>query len=146
MTNTIPSDYYSLLAQAESSNNANATNPNSSASGLYQFTHSTWTNLGYDVSDIFNPTLQNQAIQTLTQQNAQALANNGIPLTDSNLYAAHFLGAGTAVSILDQPSTTPLSSVLSPSVLSANPQIANLTVGGFQTWLSSRINPRRPVT
>ena len=151
MTTSIPSNYYSLLATAESSNNPNASNPNSSASGLYQFTKGTWQSLGYNVSDIFNPVLQNQAIQTLTNQNAQTLTNAGIPLTNSNLYAAHFLGAGTATNILD-PSidpSTPLSSLVSNSVITANPQIAGMSVSQFQTWLSGRIggtaNPHRPV-
>lgn len=140
---TVPGNYYDILANIESGDNPNATAKTSSASGLFQFTKSTWQSLGFDWSQVFNPDLQYQAIQTLTEGNARALSNAGIPVNNSSLYAAHFLGAGQAVSALSAPSNTPLSDVVSQGALNANGFLQGMTVGGFKSWLAGVTDPLR---
>lgn len=134
----IPSDYYGMLAGIESGNNPNAYNKASGASGLYQFLKSTWTGLGYSLGDIFNPAEQQAAVQTFTQQNAAALNNAGIPINDASLYAAHFLGAGTAVNILEAPTSASASDYVSSAAVRENPGILSGTVGDFFNWLNRK--------
>lgn len=139
---TIPTNYYDILAQIESGGNPNAHSPTSSASGLYQFTKGTWSSLGLDWSNVFDVGQQNQAIQTLTNQNATILSNKGVPITNQSLYAAHFFGAGTASNILN-PSVsngTPLSSLVSSNAISANPFLAGMTKGDFTSWLDQKVS------
>jgi hypothetical protein len=139
----IPSNYYDILANIESGNNPMAQSPTSSASGLFQFTKPTWASLGFNWADVFNPSLQKQAAQQLTQGNASILSNAGIPVDNSSLYAAHFLGAGQAVDALSAPDGTPLNSVISQGAIHANPFLSGMTVADFKTWLGSVTNPFR---
>ena len=54
------SKYLSKIRTSESSGNDNATNPHGAA-GRYQFVPSTWKRMGYDMKDIYNPKLQEEA-------------------------------------------------------------------------------------
>lgn len=138
MPYSIPSNYYDILGQIESGNNPFAKNPRSSASGTYQFTRSTWEGLGFNWSDRFNPATQDRAAQIFTQQNANYLTQRGIGLDFGSLYAAHFLGAGTAAKVLKSSNDASLGSLLSPQVLSANPFLKGMNVGSFRDWLSGK--------
>jgi hypothetical protein len=139
----VPSNYYDILANIESGGNPNAQAKTSSASGLFQFTKSTWQALGLEWSQVFNPDLQRQAAQTLTSGNANVLSNAGIPVDNGSLYAAHFLGAGQAVSALQAPDGTPLSAVVSGSAIHANSFLQGMTVGDFKSWLGHVTDPLR---
>ena len=141
-------DYLQQLALAESNGQPYVKNTASSASGLFQFLKKEWLALGgawgNDPNAAFGglmPSPQEQADKAaaLTQQNATALSNAGIEVNNATLYAAHFLGAGTAIKVLSADVATPLSSLLSSSVLKANPYIAKLDVGGFYNWAAQRI-------
>lgn len=91
-------DYYSRLRTAESGGR-NIGSDTSSAFGPYQFIKGTWTNLikshpelGLTEADRFNPRSQEIAIRAFTADNAASLKSAGIPLTNTNMYMAHFLG------------------------------------------------------
>jgi len=97
--------YYNKLAQAESSNNPYAKNKGKgqTASGLYQFTEGTWKDmvgklgLNYSLDDRFDPIKSRNVVEAFTKQNASILQKNlGRELNETDLYAAHFLGAGGA--------------------------------------------------
>lgn len=135
---TIPSDYYGILAQIESGGNNNAQSSTSSAAGRYQFTAQTFRNLGFSVADIFNPSVQQAAVEKLTAQNAAGLTSAGIPITDSTLYAAHFLGLSDAKKVLGADASALLSSLLPTKDITANPTLKDLTVSGFLDWLSGK--------
>lgn len=138
--------YYSALRSAESSGNDAAANPNSSATGRYQFTKGTWDGLmtthpelGLTPDGITDPNQQERAVRALTAQNAKSLSGAGIPVNPGNLYAAHFLGAGGAGNVLKQADNTPMSALVSPEVIQANPQLANMTVGDFKQWTAGKV-------
>jgi tape measure domain-containing protein len=121
----------------ESGGNPNAKNPNSSATGLGQFTKGTWLRMfrQYFAEQAAtmsqeailalrtDPQLSRQMVALLIRENANALANAGIPLTDANLYLAHFLGARGARALIQSPPGTPTSAVLGADVINANASI-----------------------
>lgn len=145
----IPDDYLDKLAHIESGNRPYVKAPTSSASGLYQFIQSTWKGLGgswgTDPSKAFGglmPSVEEQTkkAKAYTQANADALAAALIPVTSESLYAAHFLGVGTAIRALGQSDSTPIENVTSEAQRRANPSIlkAGSNVGQFKVWLARK--------
>ena len=143
-----PGDYLAKLARVESGANPNAKAPTSSASGLFQFVRSVWEALGGTWGP--NPLLpfggqavsieeQTARAAQLTAQNVAALADAGIPITDPNVYAAHFLGATAAIRVLLAPPSAMLSSLVSSATIAANPFLSGWTVAQFQHWLSQKM-------
>lgn len=137
-------DYISRTRARESNGNPTATNPNSSAAGLYQATGGTWNDIAqkypdlgltpaprlangkYGIGGRFDPEQQEKFMQVFTRDNAQALQRGGFQPTDTNLYAAHFLGAGDAnnfLSALQQDPTVTAASVVQPKSVSSNRSI-----------------------
>lgn len=140
VTDTSYGEYLAKVRGSESGGNANAKNPRSSASGLYQFTKGTWEGLGYDWKDRFNTGLQNQAMSKLTSTNANYLKSKlGISPSDADLYGAHFLGPSRYSSVYQASSNTPLSNILSAGEISANPFLKGKTAGYLKNWLSSKM-------
>lgn len=140
MSITIPSFYYGRLATIESGNNPFAKAPTSSASGLYQFTKSTWEGLGLNWADRFSESIQNKAIETLTNQNARYLQSRGATVDYGSLYGAHFLGAGTAGKVYTAPDSDAISRHVSAAQIKANPNVfKNIkTVGDFKDWAAGK--------
>jgi lipoprotein-anchoring transpeptidase ErfK/SrfK len=132
--------YLSKVKGSESGGDKYAKNPRSSASGLYQFTKSTWQGLGYNWKDRFDVNLQNEAMAKLTSNNSNYLKSKlGITPTDADLYGAHFLGPQGYASVYKTSNNTPLSSVLSQGVISANPFLSGKTTGDLKNWLSKKM-------
>ena len=125
MSITIPNEYYNIVANIESGGNPNAVSSTSSASGLYGFINSTANALGGSGQ---------QAMEALTQQNAQALVSNGLDVTSQNLYTLHFLGQSQGLNVLNASSNTPLSQLVSSAAQIANPQLQGMTVGQFTDY------------
>lgn len=143
----IPSGYYERLAQIESNNRPFARAATSTASGLYQFTRSTWERLGGvwggnsgQAFGGFRPSEaeQRRRVEQLTQENAQILRRSNIDVNASTLYAAHFLGATGARRILNAPRDTPIEQVTGADQRRANPTILRGTVGDFFDWLQEK--------
>lgn len=145
-------DYFSAIRQAESGGNDNAKAPTSSATGRYQFTGGTWSDmmqkhpeLGLTSDGRLDPNQQERAIRAFTADNAQILGNAGIQPTGGNLYAAHFLGAGGATGVLTKPDNTPMSAAVGADVIRANPFLARMNVGQFKQWAASKGGGNSPV-
>lgn len=127
----------------ESGGNASAQNPNSTARGLGQFIESTWLRLfkehfperaeGMTRGQILalrdDPELSRRMIELAVDGYARSLSQNGMPVTDPNLYLSHFLGSGGAQKLLSAAPGTAVSSILPQGVIDANQSV----LGGGKT-------------
>lgn len=107
----------------------------SSAQGLGQFTGDTWKEImpllvkKYGINPntpSTDPRASVLATAEYMKQNAAALKGLGRPLTTTDLYMAHFLGAGDAKKVLGVDSNTPIAQALGgryQTVASANKEI-----------------------
>lgn len=139
--------YYAAIRQAESGGNDSAKNPNSSATGRYQFIKETWDGLvdrfpgsGLTKDGRTDPEQQEIAIRLFTAENKAALQKAGIEATYGNLYAAHFLGAGGAVKVLSASDGESIASLVNSSTMTANPFLKGMTVGDFKAWAARKTN------
>ncbi len=139
----------------ESGGNANAKNPNSSATGSAQFVNQTWLDVmnkhfgelteGKSNEQILamrkNPNLNKLAEQMFRKENQQQLESAGIPVNDANIYLAHFLGAGTAKKLIQSNPSTPIEQLLSSQVISANKSILQgKTASQVINWANDKMN------
>lgn len=141
----LPPGYMDLVRRRESGGNDNAKNPLSSASGRYQFIDSTFLGHarglypGMNDQQLLamknNPDVQEKVMGAFTAANTGVLTNANLQPTAGNLYLSHFLGPGGAVKALKADPNTPLSQVLGPDVLKANPFLNNIpNVAGLVDW------------
>lgn len=145
----IPDDYWPMLSKIESGDRPYIKASTSSASGLYQFIRSTWLgeggSWGSDMSKAFGgltPSVseQLQRAKSFTQKNANALSKAGIPVNRASLYAAHFLGVGTAIKALEGGVNDRIDAHVGKAAIDANPSIlgGGKTVANFLTWLHKK--------
>jgi hypothetical protein len=100
-------DYYERLKMAESSGRAEVKSKTSSATGHHQFVEGTWKSLTtkygkeYTLEDRKDPTKSLEIAKLYTEENKASLqkALKREP-TDTELYAAHFLGTSGAKKFL----------------------------------------------
>lgn len=119
------------IATVESNNNPNARSKTSSASGLYQFTNSTWQdvvkkygdNYGISIKDKNDPEAQKIMASHLLQENKEFLKNvlKKEP-TEGELYLAHFMGAQGAAKLINSPKNE-IAARLFPKEAKANKNI-----------------------
>lgn len=144
----LPAGYLPMLSKIESGDRPYVRAVTSSASGLYQFIKATWIGEGGKWGDRatlafggLQPSVaeQHQRAASFTRGNAKALRAAGIPVTRASLYAAHFLGAGTAVRMLRAGDTERADILAGPAATTANRSIlAGKTVGEFRAWLDRK--------
>jgi hypothetical protein len=149
----IPPGYFAMLARIESGNRPYVKAPTSSASGLYQFIRSTWRAeggaWGPDASKAFGglkPSVEEQTARarSFTMKNVRALQAAGVPINAATLYAAHFLGAGTAIRMLKAPLDARAADIVDGAAARANPSIlgGGRTVRQFREWLERKTGVR----
>lgn len=145
----IPANYFELLAKIESGNRPYIKAKTSSASGLFQFIRSTWRGeggaWGSDMSLAFGglkPTIEEQRerAHSFTMKNVRALQAAGVPINNATLYAAHFLGVGTAIKMLKAAPGAVAATIAGAPAAKANPSILGngRTVQGFRNWLEGK--------
>lgn len=148
-TSAIPDSYWPMLSKIESNDRPYVKASTSSASGLYQFIRGTWIEeggaWGSDMSQAFGglkPSVDEQLrrAKSFTEKNARALRAAGIDLNGASLYAAHFLGVGTAIKAISGDVSKPVANYVSAAAVRANPSIlgGGKTVGDFLSWLHKK--------
>jgi len=144
----------SKIIGVESGGNANAKNPNSSASGVGQFLDSTWVQTirqhrpdiaaGKSAAQILtlknDPVLGREMTKAYTQDNAEYLSNRGIATTPGNIYLAHFLGPAGAANVLKADPNAPIGSVVGQDVVRANGFLAGKTVADTIAWSDKKMS------
>lgn len=138
----------------ESTNNPNAKNPNSTATGLGQILSKTWTHLvdtyapdvvkGMTTAQKLglrtDPVLSRQMTEAYTRENATTLQKAGIAVTPQSLYAAHFLGPQGAIASYKADPNASAKSVLGVRAVNANPSImANKTIGSVLGYVNTKM-------
>jgi hypothetical protein len=128
--------YMNRTFGAESSYDPYAKNPRSSATGLGQFTDGTWAGLMQQYPDLgltadgrTDPDQAKKAMERFTFDNASVLKKNGIEPSDNALYALHRFGPTGGMKLLTSDPSTPISALVSPDVMSANPDLNGKTAG-----------------
>lgn len=152
------------IIRIESTGNANARNPRSTAAGLGQFLDGTWIEqftkvfpetaarlleagkkqgeaaiLMYKTGEQ-NRDTQMKVLENFTAENQARLLNAGINPNAANTYLAHFLGPGGAIKVILANPKEQLSNLLKPEVIAANQSVlgaggrAGGTAGGVQAW------------
>lgn len=136
MTDSFLNAVVDRMIGVESANNPRAKNPNSSATGLGQFTSGTWMGMFDRVNptlahlsrqeklDLRNdPTISRAMTAQYTIDNAANLQKNGIAVTPESLYASHFLGPQGAVAAYNANPDDRAIDVLGAAAVSANSSI-----------------------
>jgi hypothetical protein len=153
-SSTTDNSVISKIIGVESGGRADAKNPNSSATGLGQFTSGTWLSTiskhapeltqGKSQEEVLalrtNPNVSKQMLVAHVNDNKKILSNNGITPSDDKIYLAHFLGANAAVTLLSSPPETPVEDVVGRAAINANKSIlAGKTVGDVIDWAKSKM-------
>lgn len=126
----------------ESGGNAAARNPRSSALGTQQFIDSTWQQFIQENPEVFQGMSREQAMsmrsdpryadlgaQWYAQKGGEVLQQAGLPVTQSNLALHHRFGPGDAPKVIAADPATPMEQLVSPAVISANPDLQGKTAG-----------------
>lgn len=130
----LPEGYLSRTARIESGGDPNARNPDSSASGLFQFIDSTAQQYGVNQMD---PVSSTMGAGRLAADNAAVLrAALGREPTAGELYLAHQQGAGGAAKLLGNPDA-PAVDIVGAEAVRLNGGDASMTARDFAgIWLN----------
>ncbi len=142
------------LMMAESAGRLDARNPRSTALGPFQFIESTFLIVAkryFATETAAMTTLQILALRTdavfsrraaeaYTRENAAVLKASDVEPSYPNLRLAFLLGPGGAIKVLKAPPDVPLSGVLGPAVLIANPFMVTMTARGLVARSAREVN------
>jgi len=144
--------YVSRLTRAESGGDPSIKNPQSSATGLYQFVEKTWLDLGNKSHpEIFkgrseteklnfrkNPEISDLFLRSLTGENQAHLKEKGVPISNQSMYLAHFASPQVAAELMKASGTDPLSKYMTKKALADN-GMTGKTVGWIKQWASKKM-------
>lgn len=130
------------IAGIESKFNPSASNPRSSAKGLFQFIDGTARQ--YGLSNPFDPSASADAGARLAADNQKALAGAlGRAPTPGEVYLAHQQGAGGAIKLLTNPNA-PAASLVGANAVRLNGGSSDMTAGEFANKWTSKLNNGAP--
>jgi hypothetical protein len=136
------------IAGLESGGDYSAKNPESTASGKYQFIEDTFLGVQKNNPDLpkvnfeqfkKDPAVQEQYQAALRQENQSALKKRGIDVSPSNEYIFHWAGAPKGTALLKAPDDAPLGDFFSDNVLKKNRLTADMSVGEFKQSISDKM-------
>lgn len=148
-----PRPYATAVKSAENTTgNPNAQNHRSTATGDGQFTEGTWLDImgrkapnltqGKSREEILamrgDPAISARMTDLYGQENQAYLEKNGVQATPALIYGAHHFGADAAVKFAKASPDTPLTAILSPEAIKANPHLENMTVGQARAQFDQR--------
>lgn len=157
LTPAVSSDIDDRIMGSESSGDATATNPNSTATGGGQFISSTWVRLmkekepalvaGKSRAQILemrnDPNLSRRATGYYRLENTDVLKSANVPITDGNIYLAHFAGGGGATKILQAIQSgqggQSAGAILGQAVVDANPFLKGMTASDLSAWADKKM-------
>jgi hypothetical protein len=132
-------------------------NPDSSATGRYQFVEDTWIKLyerNYNAAGMsrdeilakrYDPEAQEKLMRVFTRGNAAILRNAGYTDSPGNLYLAHFLGASGAKSVLGADPSTPIEKLVSADAMRSNRSILQgKTAADIVAWAAKKMGGPAP--
>jgi uncharacterized membrane protein len=145
--------FVSNIIGAESGNDPNAKNPNSTASGVGQFLDETWLRVvrqyrpdvaaGKSDGEILalkgERGLGTEMVGHFAEENARALTTAGFVASAGNIYLAHFLGVGGAKKVLGSDARTSVASIVGEKVMAANPFLAGMNVADIRAWSNRKM-------
>jgi len=136
------------IAGLESGGDYSAKNPESTASGKYQFIEPTFLGVQKNNPDLpkvnfeqfkKDPAVQEQYQAALRQENQSALKKRGLDVSPSNEYIFHWAGAPKGTALLKAPDDAPLGEFFSDNVLKKNRLTADMSVGEFKQSISDKM-------
>jgi hypothetical protein len=146
------------LMIAESSGRSAAKNPRSTALGPFQFIRSTFLDItrrhfsetvGLSEAKILSlrsdHDLSRRAATVFCRENAKYLQDRGHEPTFSHLRLAFLLGAADAAQVLQAKQQTPVTDLLSPSVVKANPFMRTMSVADLLEKSERDVSNDRPI-
>jgi len=151
VSKTVSDETLDSIIQIESSGNPKAKATTSSALGLGQFLNATWLKVVKDhAPGVFQGRTQSQvlvlrtdpsfSIEMLARFTEDNLRAVGAGATPGDLYLAHFLGVGDARSVYRASASTPVSVLVSPAAIKANPSILRgKTAGQVRAWADRKM-------
>ena len=137
------------IIQLESGGRIDARNPLSTATGPGQFLDSTWLRMmrvyrpdltaRYSRQELLDLRvtdfdLSREMVLNLAREGERYLRARGHDITPGRLYLAHFLGMEGAHIALSAAPDTPLSTLFSPEVITANPHLRGQTAAFVVDW------------
>ena len=127
------------IAEIESSLNPKAKAKTSSAKGLFQVIDDTWKRYGGTPNKQLDPDENIRVgVNVLADNTTKAKRALGRDPRPSELYAMHFFGPDTAIKVINAPEDRPLSALVAPRVLRANPQLRGKTAGEVLAGLNAK--------
>lgn len=140
----VSTGYFERLLQIESSGGTNLYNPNSSASGPWQFIGSTAKQYGLNNETVLDPAASTNAVARFTRDNYNALKRGlGRAPTEGELYLAHQQGAGGALALLTNPNAL-ASEIVGAKEIIDNGGNFGMSAGEFAQKWTAQFNPAFP--
>lgn len=147
-------DFVNTVSRVESSNDPNAKNPNSSATGLGQFTTPTFVALAKDtIPDAVktmsdeqiaglrtNPEVSRTMIEAYAKKNAALFDKEGVEVNNANLYLGHFLDGKWAAKLLKAKDTALVEQILPEEFIEKNKSVLEgRTVAEVKEWAARKV-------
>ena len=146
------------IIHIESRGKADAKNPHSSATGLYQFIDSTWLDsldkyrpdlkqgrTRKEILDLrLDPEISREIGLRFTEGNIKGMQEAGIKVTRGKVYLAHFLGLGGAKKLLSADPKARVDTVMSRAAMDANNRLLvkngePITIQQFINWAEKKM-------